>query len=175
MSGRERRLTKFLACTSLCDTFAEEFHLPSGIAKHNRHCWVLVVEGADGVSVMCSMRWTVHGIPRVPWDAEGVFDGISTFKLDKDGKIYEHSVDNVLLQDPPSKKIPLFAGLNLIPSLQPQQQPCPGKFCLCALAVCPGSCISSGVLRIWVVVLPTSLRKTCHLLSTPVSSETDSA
>ena len=73
------------------------------------------------------MRWTVHGVPRVPWDAEGVFDGISTFKLDKEGKIYEHSVDNVLLQDPPSSKFPIFAGLNLIPSLQGQQQPCPGK------------------------------------------------
>ena len=38
------------------------------------------------------MRWTVHGIPRVPWNAEGVFDGISTFRLDNKGKIYEHQV-----------------------------------------------------------------------------------
>ena len=38
------------------------------------------------------MRWTVHGIPRVPWDAEGIFDGISTFRLDRKGKIYEHQV-----------------------------------------------------------------------------------
>ena len=38
------------------------------------------------------MRWTVRGIPRVPWNAEGVFDGVSTFRLDKSGKIYEHQV-----------------------------------------------------------------------------------
>jgi len=38
------------------------------------------------------MRWTVHGIPRVPWNAEGIFDGVSTFRLDGHGKIYEHQV-----------------------------------------------------------------------------------
>jgi hypothetical protein len=42
--------------------------------------------------VWCRMRWTVHGIPRVPWKAEGIFDGVSTFKLDRKGKIYEHQV-----------------------------------------------------------------------------------
>lgn len=73
------------------------------------------------------MRWTVHGIPRVPWEAEGTFDGISTYKLDKNGKIYEHNVDNVLLRDPPMQRTsPLLAGLNLVPS--PQQQPCPGAW-----------------------------------------------
>ena len=36
------------------------------------------------------MRWTVHGVPRLPWQAEGLFDGISTYKLDHTGKIYEH-------------------------------------------------------------------------------------
>lgn len=40
----------------------------------------------------CRMRWTVRGIPRVPWNAEGVFDGISTFRLDNKGKVYEHQV-----------------------------------------------------------------------------------
>lgn len=43
---------------------------------------------SDGV--IC-MRWTVHGVPRVPWEAEGTFDGISQYKLDSDGKIYEHA------------------------------------------------------------------------------------
>ena len=38
----------------------------------------------------CRMRWTVRGIPRVPWNAEGVFDGVSTFRLDREGKIFEH-------------------------------------------------------------------------------------
>ncbi|GAX75857.1 hypothetical protein CEUSTIGMA_g3300.t1 [Chlamydomonas eustigma] len=63
------------------------------------------------------MRWTVIGIPRVPWDAEGIFDGISTYKLDSEGKIYEHSVDNLILRDPPLFSNPaLLAGLNLQPS-----------------------------------------------------------
>ena len=34
----------------------------------------------------------MRGIPRVPWNAEGVFDGVSTFRLDREGKIYEHQV-----------------------------------------------------------------------------------
>ncbi len=66
------------------------------------------------------LRWTVHGIPRVPWEAEGTFDGISTYKLDQTGKIYEHCVDNVLLRDPPMLRNPLLAGLNLQPSQTPQ-------------------------------------------------------
>ena len=57
----------------------------------------------------------MRGCPRVPWEAEGVFDGISQYKVDKHGKIYEHSVDNVILRDPPMAENPLFAGLNLIP------------------------------------------------------------
>ncbi len=30
-----------------------------------------------------SVRWEVHGVPRIPWEVEGVFDGVSYFKLDK--------------------------------------------------------------------------------------------
>ncbi|EFJ42374.1 hypothetical protein VOLCADRAFT_77161 [Volvox carteri f. nagariensis] len=79
----------------------------------------------DGI---IKMRWTVHGIPRVPWEAEGTFDGISTYRLDSHGKIYEHSVDNILLRDPPmATNPPLLAGLNLQP-LAPQQ-PVPGAWC----------------------------------------------
>jgi hypothetical protein len=71
------------------------------------------------------MRWTVHGIPRVPWEAEGLFDGISQYKLDSEGKIYEHSVDNVILRDPPMQGLgPLLAGLNLVRA--PPQQAVPG-------------------------------------------------
>lgn len=76
----------------------------------------------DGI---IKMRWTVHGIPRVPWEAEGTFDGISTYRLDSHGKIYEHSVDNILLRDPPmATNPPLLAGLNLQPLVP--QQPVPG-------------------------------------------------
>ncbi|GFH29573.1 uncharacterized protein HaLaN_28257, partial [Haematococcus lacustris] len=76
------------------------------------------------------MRWTVHGVPRVPWEAQGIFDGVSTYKLDNAGKVYEHCVDNVLLRDPPMvANSPLLAGLNLVPS-SPQQQPYPGSWML---------------------------------------------
>lgn len=73
------------------------------------------------------MRWTVKGVPRVPWEAEGTFDGISQYKLDNSGKIYEHAVDNVILRDPPLATSPFLAGLNLVPAA-PQQQPCPGMW-----------------------------------------------
>lgn len=75
------------------------------------------------------LRWRVHGIPRVWWEAEGTLDGVSTYKLDSDGRIYEHMVDNVQLRDPPITN-PALYGLNyvLAPRLQPQPQPCPGSW-----------------------------------------------
>jgi hypothetical protein len=36
---------------------------------------------------MICLRWTVHGYPRLPWDQEGTFDGVSTYKLDAHGKV----------------------------------------------------------------------------------------
>lgn len=59
-------------------------------------------------------RWTVRGEPRVPWKAEGLFDGISEFKLDKNGKIYQHKVDNTILSDPPYIKLPILGELHLL-------------------------------------------------------------
>jgi hypothetical protein len=74
------------------------------------------------------MRWQVNGYPRVWWEAEGRIDGISTYKLDKAGKIYEHSIDNVQLRDPPIEN-PLLYGMNWIyyPSNQPHSLPMPGS------------------------------------------------
>lgn len=48
-----------------------------------------------------TIRWSVRGVPRVPWEAWGRFDGTSEYKLDKNGKIYSHKVDNVAMSDPP--------------------------------------------------------------------------
>jgi hypothetical protein len=63
---------------------------------------------------------------RVPWEAEGIFDGISQYKLDNHGRIFEHQVDNIVLRDPPMQNVsPLLAGLNLMP--MPVQQPYPGE------------------------------------------------
>lgn len=84
---------------------------------------------------LIKMRWTVHGIPRVPWEAEGTFDGISTYRLDSHGKIYDHSVDNILLRDPPmATNPPLLAGLNLQPLVP--QQPVPGAKGLPSFFIC---------------------------------------
>lgn len=78
---------------------------------------------------LIKMRWKVRAVPRVWWEAEGCFDGLSTYKLDREGKVYEHAVDNVQLRDPPITN-PLLYGLNYIlsPRLQPQQVPCPGSW-----------------------------------------------
>lgn len=70
------------------------------------------------------MRWKLHGTPRIPWEVEGIFEGISTFKLDKEGKIYEHAVDNVVLRDPPMGISPLWNNLQRI--FAPPQQALPG-------------------------------------------------
>ncbi|GAB4814274.1 hypothetical protein N2152v2_001320 [Parachlorella kessleri] len=75
------------------------------------------------------MRWAVHGKPRLWWTDHGQFDGVSTYKLDKNGQIYEHAIDNMQLRDPPITN-PLLYAMNLIgnPTLVPQQTPCPGAW-----------------------------------------------
>jgi hypothetical protein len=71
-----------------------------------------------------SLRWQFKGVPRIPWEVEGRFEGVSEFKLDSEGKIYEHSVTNVVLRDPPLGISPLWTSLSRI--FSPQPQPCPG-------------------------------------------------
>lgn len=77
------------------------------------------------------IRWRITGIPRVWWKTEGNLDGISIYKLDSDGKIFEHAVTDVQLRDPPIR-LPQLYGLNYIlsPQLQGQggQLPCPGAW-----------------------------------------------
>lgn len=77
---------------------------------------------------LIKMRWKIHAFPRLG-QAKGTFDAISTFKLDSDGKIYEHGIDNVQLRDPPITN-PLLYGINLLVSPQgsAQQVPCPGSW-----------------------------------------------
>ncbi|PHT81755.1 hypothetical protein T459_14770 [Capsicum annuum] len=66
-----------------------------------RALWIDIVSVWQPVEGMIMIRWTVHGIPRVPWESRGRFDGTSEYKLDKDGKIYEHRVHNIALKGPP--------------------------------------------------------------------------
>ncbi|XP_024388294.1 uncharacterized protein [Physcomitrium patens] len=63
--------------------------------------WVEIVRVWQPSEKVIMVRWIVRGIPRVPWEAQGRFDGTSEYKLDKDGKIYSHKVDNIIMNSPP--------------------------------------------------------------------------
>ncbi|KAH7433687.1 hypothetical protein KP509_07G081200 [Ceratopteris richardii] len=68
--------------------------------------WVDILRIWQPSDNVIMVRWQVRGVPRVPWEAQGVFDGTSEYKLDKRGKIYEHKVDNVALNARPKFKVP---------------------------------------------------------------------
>ncbi|TVU16964.1 hypothetical protein EJB05_32968 [Eragrostis curvula] len=57
--------------------------------------WIDIVSVWQPVDNVIMIRWIVHGIPRVPWEGYGRFEGTSEYKLDKNGKIYKHKVDNL--------------------------------------------------------------------------------
>ena len=67
--------------------------------------WVEISNVWQPVENVIMARWTVHGIPRVPWESRGRFDGTSIYKLDKTGKIFEHRVNNIALNSPPKFKV----------------------------------------------------------------------
>ncbi|MCO5560879.1 hypothetical protein L7F22_014499 [Adiantum nelumboides] len=73
--------------------------------------WVDILRIWQPSDNVIMVRWQVRGIPRVPWEAQGIFDGTSEYKLDKRGKIYEHKVDNVALNAWPKFKVPTVAEL----------------------------------------------------------------
>ncbi|KAL2331003.1 hypothetical protein Fmac_018584 [Flemingia macrophylla] len=50
------------------------------------------------------VRWNLRGVPRVPWETKGEFQGTSRYKLDRNGKIYEHRVDNLAFNFPQNIK-----------------------------------------------------------------------
>nr|GLL38234.1 uncharacterized protein LOC109178142 [Ipomoea trifida]GMD57873.1 NTF2-like domain containing protein [Ipomoea batatas] len=61
------------------------------------------------------IRWNLRGVPRVPWEAKGQFQGTSTYKLDRNGKIYEHKVDNLAFNFPqPLRPPPPASVLDLV-------------------------------------------------------------
>ncbi|KAK1440094.1 hypothetical protein QVD17_05919 [Tagetes erecta] len=59
------------------------------------------------------IRWNIKGVPRVPWEAKGEFQGTSRYKLDRNGKIYEHKVDNLAFNFPRQLK-PAISVLDLV-------------------------------------------------------------
>ncbi|ESQ39259.1 hypothetical protein EUTSA_v10001605mg [Eutrema salsugineum] len=72
------------------------------------------------------IRWTVHGIPRGPWETRGRFDGTSEYKFDKNGKIYEHKVDNIAINSPP--KFQMLTVQELVEAISCPSTPKPTYF-----------------------------------------------
>lgn len=62
---------------------------------------------------MIWIRWNLRGVPRVPWETKGQFQGTSKYKLDRTGKIYEHKVDNLAFNFPQQLK-PAASVLDLV-------------------------------------------------------------
>uniref|UniRef100_A0A1J3J3W5 Uncharacterized protein n=1 Tax=Noccaea caerulescens TaxID=107243 RepID=A0A1J3J3W5_NOCCA len=72
------------------------------------------------------IRWTAHGIPRGPWETRGRFDGTSEYKFDKNGKIYEHKVDNIAINSPP--KFQMLTVQELVEAISCTSTPKPTYF-----------------------------------------------
>lgn len=68
------------------------------------------------------IRWNLRGIPRVPWEASGQFQGTSKYKLDRNGKIYEHKVDNLAFNFPRQLR-PATSVLDLVAAYPPSPNP----------------------------------------------------
>lgn len=77
--------------------------------------WIDIISMWQPAEEVIMVRWTVHGISRVPWQSRGRFDATSEYKLDRKGKIYEHKVDNIALNSPP--KFGVFTMDELVQSL----------------------------------------------------------
>ncbi|XP_020585753.1 uncharacterized protein LOC110028302 [Phalaenopsis equestris] len=88
--------------------------------------WVDIVSVWQPVENTIMIRWTVNGIRRVPWESCGRFDGISVYKLDRKGKIFEHQVNNIARNPPTRFKI--IAVEELIQSLGSSSTPRPTFF-----------------------------------------------
>uniref|UniRef100_A0A0D9UYE6 Uncharacterized protein n=1 Tax=Leersia perrieri TaxID=77586 RepID=A0A0D9UYE6_9ORYZ len=120
--------------------FKDPFNKFEGIDNYRRIFWALRFTGriffkalwVDIVSIwqpaenLIMIRWIAHGIPRVPWESHGRFDGASEYKLDKNGKIYEHKVHNVAMNPP--KKFKVMPVEELIRSLGCPSTPRPTYF-----------------------------------------------
>ncbi|WZZ40682.1 hypothetical protein YC2023_036941 [Brassica napus] len=72
------------------------------------------------------IRWTVHGVPRGPWETRGRFDGTSEYKFDKNGKIYVHKVDNIAINSPP--KFQMLSVQDLVEAISCPSTPKPTYF-----------------------------------------------
>lgn len=108
-------------------TFLDPLNTFTGIENYKLIFWALRFHGrilfreisVDVLRIwqpsenMILMRWNLRGVPRVPWEAKGEFQGTSRYKLDRNGKIYEHKVDNLAFNFPQTLK-PAASVLDLV-------------------------------------------------------------
>lgn len=108
-------------------TFVDPLNTFSGIEKYKLMFWALRFHGRilfreidlqvlrvwQPSESMILIRWNLRGTPRVPWEANGEFQGTSRYKLDRKGKIYEHKVDNLAFNFPQRLK-PAASILDLV-------------------------------------------------------------
>lgn len=99
-------------------TFKDPLNTFAGIEKYKLIFWALRFHGKilfreialDVYRIwqpsenVILIRWNLRGVPRVPWEAKGEFQGTSRYKLDRNGKIYEHKVDNLAFNFPQTIK-----------------------------------------------------------------------
>ncbi|RDX96274.1 hypothetical protein CR513_21089, partial [Mucuna pruriens] len=99
-------------------TFLDPLNTFTGIEKYKLIFWALRFHGKilfreialDVYRIwqpsenVILIRWNLRGVPRVPWEAKGEFQGTSRYKLDRNGKIYEHKVDNLAFNFPQTLK-----------------------------------------------------------------------
>ncbi|XP_014503724.1 uncharacterized protein LOC106764034 [Vigna radiata var. radiata] len=99
-------------------TFKDPLNTFTGIEKYKLIFWALRFHGKilfreialDVYRIwqpsenVILIRWNLRGVPRVPWEAKGEFQGTSRYKLDRNGKIYEHKVDNLAFNFPQTLK-----------------------------------------------------------------------
>ncbi|TKY68557.1 U2 snRNP-associated SURP motif-containing protein [Spatholobus suberectus] len=99
-------------------TFRDPLNTFTGIEKYKLIFWALRFHGKilfreialDVYRIwqpsenVILIRWNLRGVPRVPWEAKGEFQGTSRYKLDRNGKIYEHKVDNLAFNFPQTLK-----------------------------------------------------------------------
>lgn len=99
-------------------TFLDPLNTFTGIEKYKLIFWALRFHGKilfreialDVYRIwqpsenVILIRWNLRGVPRVPWEAKGEFRGTSRYKLDRNGKIYEHKVDNLAFNFPQTLK-----------------------------------------------------------------------
>ncbi|KAK8939941.1 hypothetical protein KSP40_PGU020122 [Platanthera guangdongensis] len=108
------------------------------------------------------IRWTIHGVRRVPWESHGRFDGISMYKLDRKGKIFEHRVDNIARNPPARFKI--AAMVELIQSLGSSSTPKPTYFQTRLRSDAPSMPLMLGFCSLDTILLCLSLDLSCFIV-----------